>query len=196
MACLTLFPSLLLAETPEEKRRIEEQKRQNLQPSEVQILKEHKIEPQPMAPLDTLDLVYFAELVPKKVTFRYDVSKAIVVLLGVENQYIDLDSQIAFLKEKNLLPKKYASEFDPMQPLRKGITAYIFCKALGIKGGLALRLFGMSERYALKEIAFQGIMSSGNVNDIVSGEELVSVVMQATNYTAKRQKSGTVEPNE
>ena len=196
LLCLVLFPSLLIAQTPEERRGIEEDKREDLRPTEVRISDESKTEPPSKAPIDPIDIVYFAELIQKKVTFRYDACKALVVLMGVEDQYIGLDSQITFLKEKNLLPKKFESEFDPTQPLRKGLAAYMFCKALEIKGGLSLRIFGMSERYALRELAYQGIMPSGNVQDIVSGEELVSVLMQAANYLAQKQQVRTVNPEE
>lgn len=186
MLCLylVLFPSLAISQTLEEKRRIEEKKRESLKPSEVQIGKEKEAAPLIISPLD---LAYFTELMPKKVTFRYDACKMLVILMGVEDEYLDLDSQTAFLKEKNLLPKKYETEFNPMQPLRKGLVAYMFCQALKIKGGISLRVFGVSERYALKEIAFEGIMPSGNVKDIVSGEELVAAFIQATHYSAKKQ---------
>lgn len=189
MICLSLFPSPLIAQTAEEDRRVEERKREDLQPSEISIPIEKKEAPRPKAPIAPIDLVYFAELMPRRITFGYDACKALVVLMGVEDEYIDLDAQVAFLREKNLLPKKFESEFDPMEPLRKGLVAYMFCKALEIKGGLTLSIFGMSQRYAIKELVFQGIMSSGNVNDIVSGEELVLIITQAADYMAKRQQA-------
>ena len=195
LVCLSHFPSLSIAETLEEKRRVEEEKREDLRPSEVQI-REGKVALSPRAPFDPIDIVYFAKLMPKKVVFRYDACKALVVLVGVEDEYIDLNSQVAFLKKRNLLPKKHQSEFDPMQPLRRGLVAYMFCEALDIKGGLILRIFGMSQRYALKELAFQGIMSSGNVNDIVSGEELVLVFTQAVQYMEQKQSTGMEKPKE
>jgi predicted RNase H-like nuclease (RuvC/YqgF family) len=108
--------------------------------------------------------------------------------MNVENQYIDLGSQVTFLKQNKLLPKRYEKEFDPTKPLRKGLTAYMFCRALGIKGGIMLRLFGMTERYAIKELVHQGMMSSGDVDDIVTGEELIYLVTQAGNYMAKKQE--------
>ena len=127
----------------------------------------------------------------KRIAYRYDASKALVILMRVENQYISLDSQIHFLKKKNILPKKFESEFDPMEPLRKGLIAYMFSMALDIKGGVVLSLFGMSERYALKKLVYQGMMSSGNVKDIVSGEELISILTQAGNFKAKmREREG------
>lgn len=194
LLCLYLFPSLLLAESQEEKRKIEEEKRHSLRSSEIYASREKEVAPQPAVPLEPEDLIYFIELTPKRITYGYDACKAIVVLMGVEYEYIDLNSQTAFLKEKKLLPKKIESEFDPMQPLRKGVAAYMFCKALGIKGGITLRLLGMNQRYAIKELSYEGIMSSGNTNDIVSGEELVSIVTQAADYKSKREQTSKPRP--
>lgn len=186
LVAFIIFPSLLLAQTPEQARRIEEQKRENLLPTEGQTSKVKKKTP---PPLDPIDFVYFAELMLKKITYRYDISKAIVILMGVENQFIDLGSQITFLKNENILPKKFdKKEFDVTKPLRKGLTAYMFCKALKIKGGILLTLFGVNQRYALKELVHQGVMSSGNVKDVVSGEELVLILTRAGIYMAKKQK--------
>ena len=179
-----IFPSLLPAQTPEQARRIEEQKRENLRPTEGQTSKVKKKTPQP---LDPIDLVYFAELMLKKIAYRYDICKAIVILMGVEDRFIDLGSQITFLKNENILPKKFEKkEFDVTKPLRKGLTAYMFCKALKIKGGILLTLFGVNQRYALQELVHQGVMSSGHVKDVVSGEELVSILTRAGNYMAKK----------
>ncbi len=184
LVAFIIFPSLLMAQTPEQARRIEEQKRETLRPTEGQTSKEKKKAPQP---LDPIDLIYFAELMLKKVAYRYDVCKALVILMGVEDRFIDLGSQITFLKNENILPEKFEKkEFDPTKPLRKGLTAYMFCKALKIKGGILLRLFGVNQRYSLQELVHQGVMSSGNVKDVVSGEELVLILTRAGNYMAKK----------
>lgn len=181
-----VFPSsLLVAEMREEKRRIEEEKRKDLLPEKIQPSKQHRKMPIKFAPDD---LLYFSGLLPKKVTFRYDACKTLVVLLEVKDQYIDLDSQIIFLKERNFLPKKFEKEFNPMEPLRKGLLAYMLYSALEMRGGISLTLFGRSERYSLKELVFQGIMSEGNTKDIVSGEELFSITIQALNYMEKKKQ--------
>ncbi len=111
LVSFVMFPSLLMAQTPEQARRIEEEKREALRPTETQAVKEKKTSP---PPLDPLDLIYFAELMLKKVAFRYDACKALVLLTKVENQYIDLGSQIIFLRGKKILPKRCEKEFDPM----------------------------------------------------------------------------------
>jgi len=180
-----IFPSILMAQSLEEKRRIEEGKRESLRPTEGRVPEEKK---RTAPPLDPIDLVYFAELMMKRIAYRYDACKALVILMGVENQFIDLGSQIAFLRKENILPKSFETEFDPTKPLRKGLTAYMFNKALDIKGGLILSLFGINERYSLKELVYQGMMASGNVKDIVSGEELISILTQAGNFKANKDK--------
>ena len=73
----------------------------------------------------------------------------------------------------------------------KILCTYMFSKAFDIKRGVILSLFGMSERYALKELVYQGMMSPGNVKDIVSGEELISILTQTGDYRAKmREREG------
>ena len=72
--------------------------------------------------------------------------------------------------------------FDPMKPLRRGLTAYALRKVLNIKGGVFLNLFKENERYALKELAYEGIMSSGNIREILSGDELAATMTRAINY--------------
>ncbi len=185
---ISLSPAVLMAETAEEKRRIEEEKRDQLRPSET-----HPGETQPRGekkeetlPLSFVDRIYFAELMTRKISFRYDASKIFVLLMGVENQYIDMNSQIIFLKEKNFLPKKFEADFRPREPLRKGLFAYMLYKALDVKGGISLSLFGVSERYALKELVYQGILASGNTDDILTGEELVSTTMRAAEFISEK----------
>lgn len=183
---IIFFPFVLMAETAEEKRRIEEEKRDELRSSETHPSRQQE---EKTLPLSFVDRIYFAELMTRKISFRYDASKIFVLLMGVENQYIDMNSQIIFLKEKNFLPKKLEADFSPREPLRKGLFAYMLYKALDVKGGITLSLFGISERYALKELVYQGILASGNENDILTGEELVSTTMRAADFISKKNLS-------
>jgi len=191
MKKLTLFfllciflPTFLWAKTAEDNRRIEEEKRESLRSTEEQLYP--KRQPFPEQPPEYIDLSYFRELLSKRVVFLSDATKALVILLGVEAQEKDFASQTAFLKEKNIVPKNFAVETGQHKPLRKGLAAYMFCQALQIKGGIWLRLFGASQRYALKELVFEEIMLPGNLNDIISGNELVVIFTNAAEYLAKR----------
>lgn len=182
---LLFLPSFLLAKTAEDDRRIEEEKRKSLAPTEIEILRK---KPAILEPREPVGLDYFRELLSKDIALNSDLSKAIAVLLGIEDAQPNFDSQLSFFKQDGILSQKMAAEFYPQAPLRKGVAAYIFCKALKIKGGIWLRLLGMNQRYALKELVFEEIMAAGNVNDIVSGKELVISLTKAIEYMTAETK--------
>lgn len=76
-------------------------------------------------------------------------------------------------------------------PLRKGAAALLFCRVLDIHGGIWMRLFPNSERYALRELVFEGIMSAEGTGEIVTGRELVAIFVAAVDYMEK--KGGRLE---
>jgi hypothetical protein len=174
-------PLASAAPGPQDERRIEEQKRKVLKSTEVHYQKKSPTQPSQLTRLQPEDLIYISELSFRKITYGYDLCKLIVVLKGIENEYIGLDAQAAYLKDQNYLPKRMRDTFDPMKPLRRGLTAYVLRKVLNVKGGIFLNIFKESERYALKELTYDGIMSSGNIHEILSGDELASTMTRAIN---------------
>lgn len=186
--CLLILFSLFYsvceaaAPGPQDERRIEEQKREDLKSTKAGYQKKKDTSQAEPSHLQPDDIFYIADMSFRKITYGYDLCKTIVILKGVDEQYIDLDSQVAYLKEQHLLPKKLQDSFDPMKPLRRGVTAYALRKALNVNGGIFLNIFRESQRYALKELAYEGIMSSGNINEIMDGDELAAAMTRAVNY--------------
>ena len=183
VVCL-IFPSrwVLAAPSPQDNRRIEERKRENLESTKTQHQTKKRKQPSRAAPLQPDDIVYITEMSFRKITYGYDLCKMIVILKGTENEYIGLDAQVTYLKEQNFLPNKLRNTFDPMKPLRRGLTAFVLRNVLDVKGGIFPRIFKESERYALKEMTYEGAMSSGNIHTIISGDELASTITRAVNY--------------
>lgn len=179
------LPAFLSAGSVKDEKRIEEDTRTSLRPTETQPSLDIRTIPEP----PSLELKYFQELFSQKIVTRKETIRAFLILLGKEKEVPDFDSQIAFLKEKGILPQKIADEFSPDEPLRKGLAAYMFCQALGIKGGLWLRLFGMNQRYALRELAFEGIMPRGNTDDLLSGKEFVLILTGAAEFLAEKTRT-------
>jgi hypothetical protein len=70
----------------------------------------------------------------------------------------------------------------PGDPLRKGQLAYIIIKGCAIKGGLTMRLTGVSERYALRECTFLNLLVRGSTGNYVSGLELLGSMGRAEKY--------------
>lgn len=128
---------------------------------------------------------YFRELADRKATFLSDGFYSVCLLLGVADKYNNFESQKNFLKEKGMLPAKL-TDLRPEAPLRKGVAAYMFCRALEIKGGALMRVFGASERYALRELVFSELMKEGHPRELVSGKELLSILLRTSDYKANK----------
>ncbi|HBR15906.1 MAG TPA: hypothetical protein DD723_10290 [Candidatus Omnitrophica bacterium] len=180
---LVVGPTWVRAQSVEEKRRIEEERRQDLLPGEV-LSPEHQEMGVPESVFDKQ--IFFADLLSQEAILRSEAYQAFVILMGVENQYKETTAQFHFLLENGFLPQYLRVESDHYQPLSKGQAAYIFCKILEIKGGVVLRIWGVSQRYALKELVYEGIMSKGLVNDLMSGGDFIFTLKRAADYMAQR----------
>ena len=170
-------------------RRIEEEKRRSLQPTEVAA---GSLEPANEAVNKNHSSQYINGLFLKNPAYRYDLYKVIAIILGVESKYTDLDSQIEFLKINKIIDEGLPINFKLDKPLRKGLTAYLFCRALDLRGGILARIIGLNERRAIKELDFQGIISDGNVSDYVSGKELIIILTRAANFIAQTENKKNI----
>ncbi|KPK99203.1 MAG: hypothetical protein AMJ95_00155 [Omnitrophica WOR_2 bacterium SM23_72] len=179
--------SPLSAETLKDQRRLEEEARDDLRFTEPQpsVISEPVLEDSSF-----IDLSFFQELLSKTYLVRCDAIRPVLILLDEEEVMSgDQAAQIHFLKEKNILPARVAVDFSPEKPLRKGLLAYMFCQALGMKGGIGARIFGMNQRYALNELVFAGVMPEGSKDDVVSGPEFISFFTKAAEYLAQKNEA-------
>ena len=67
-------------------------------------------------------------------------------------------------------------------------SARLVCQALGIKGGLSMRMFGPSERYCYKEAVFLKLVPAGNQRRLISGAELLAVFDRCSRYQDEQKK--------
>jgi hypothetical protein len=173
-----------MAQSPEDKRRVEEEKRGDLKLSEF-------YPPESEAAAPSVDRsgqnAYITKLLKKDVSDLSDAYQALVILMGAGDQFSGPDSQYDFLVENGIVSERIGTKGNYGGPLRKGAAAYMFAQAMGIKGGIVLRTFGLSQRYAFKELVYQGIMFPGNVHDVMSGRELIWTLTQAADYMAEKQ---------
>jgi hypothetical protein len=160
--CLLLMPVSVFAASAEDTRGIEEDKRKSLAPTEIQQYPATAAE-EPGS--DKENYAYLLELYNKKLSSVADACRAISILLGKDEQFVQ--------------------KIDQQGPLTKGQAAYMLCQALEIKGGLWLRLLGLNQRYALRELVYEGIMFSGSVQDFMSGRELISTLNRAADYASR-----------
>jgi len=83
-----------------------------------------------------------------------------------------------------IVPAKWRCASD--SPATKARLAYMVCRVAKIKGGLTIRLFGLSQRYALRECVYLKIVLPGAEYKPVSGREVLAILKRAEDYMRKR----------
>jgi hypothetical protein len=131
------------------------------------------------------DTSYFRELVNKGNATVYDGYRMIAILLsGQDNPdatYTELQSALSGLKT---IPTGWKSKKES-DFLTRSELAYMLFKSLEMKGGLTMRIFGVSERYAFRECVDKKLIVEGYAGQLLSGEELISILAEAEKYQQK-----------
>jgi len=137
----------------------------------------------PQARADTpgeTDAEFFMSLSYKKVAMLDDAYRAVAILTRGKDDLKEPAKCRDFLVERKIARGKWG--LAPDTPLTKGKLAYMVCQALGIKGGVTMRLFGPSQRYCLFECEFLELMTGGAPYEHVTGGELVSTIDRADQH--------------
>lgn len=167
-------------------KRVEEQTRTSLQPTEA-VIQENRPADKIILPEQAINQEYLKRLVRQAKARKVDAVYVVMVLLGKHKDFSSFEAQSSYLKQNGFFPK-YEDGSDLNELLTKGELAFMLCKALKIKGGLHLRIFGLSERYALFELAHQRIMILGHKNEIVTGRELVYSFLRSSDFLKDRSR--------
>lgn len=125
----------------------------------------------------TSDAQFFAELGYKDVAMAADTARALAILISEGKETgADYTACQAYLTKRGVLPDGWLHKAAPDAPTAKGRLAILVCKALGVKGGLWMRLLGPLPRLALHECAYLEVMAAGCDYGHVTGGELVGVI--------------------
>jgi hypothetical protein len=166
-------------------RRIEEEKRLSLQPTEAVI----DPQKQEVRPRQAINRDYFRRLVKQSRARKVDGVYTVMVLLGKAKQFKSFPEELQYLKDNGYIPK--GPDWDLKDSLTKGEMAFMLCKALKVKGGVHLRLFGVSPRYALAELVYMGIMVRGREDEVMTGKELAYTFIEAADHLAGKSSGKT-----
>ena len=116
----------------------------------------------------------------KQVAMIDDGYRAVAILTRGKDDLKEPGKCRDFLVGRKIAREKWG--LAPDKPLTKGKLAYMVCQALGIKGGVTMRLFGPSQRYCLFECQYLELMTGGATYEHVTGGELVSTIDRADQY--------------
>ena len=177
LACFSI--SFAWGQSAQDDRRQEEEKRDSLQPTEVQF---YPSEPKQFVKQESPQLLFLNELYSKKAATFSDALKVATILLRMYDPERDFIFDLAVMREKGIISRAISETAAADALLDKGTAAYMFCQALGVRGGIWMRLFGQNKRYCLRELVFEGIMQASGVHELTSGAELVDMFTRAVNY--------------
>jgi hypothetical protein len=139
------------------------------------------------APLERL--AFWHAIADAPVAGNDDAVHGLLLFLDGRDASPDYPARLAALRSRGLLPGGFDAPGGA--PVRRGTIAYALAKALDVKGGLTTRLFGMTPRYAVKELEFLGIFPPSSPNMVLSGNEFVGLISKAQDY----RDTGSADPS-
>jgi hypothetical protein len=139
----------------------------------------------PASPPASSDARFFGELAYKDIATAADAARALTILVS-EGTRTDEDFAEckAYLRSRSVV-NHWLSDSKRDDPADKGHLAALLCRALGIKGGLWMRLLGPLPRLALHECIYLNLMITGAEYEHVGGGELVGIIDRADRFRLK-----------
>lgn len=135
---------------------------------------------------DDSDARFFGELGYKDCATAADAARALAILVSEGKQRTgDFGACKAYLAQRGVLPDGWLDKAKADEPVEKSNLARLVCRAMGIKGGLWMRLLGPLPRLALRECIYHELMAGGADYAYVSGGELVGVIDRCDRWRAK-----------
>ena len=136
---------------------------------------------------------FWHALAQQKVTDNDEAFHGLLLFLDASDPNPDYASRVKALEGRRLLPADFADPAD--QAVTRGVLAVALVKALHIDGGLALHLFGPTQRYAVRELVFQGLYPPSSENQTFNGTEFLGIIGKMEDYQkARRPLPGGLAP--
>ena len=146
--------------------------------------------PAMMAHGDEANMDFWYALATDRICSNDEAFHGLLIYLEQDNKASTYDERVTYLKSLGMLPDGFKGK--PEEAITRGTLAVALIKVLEIKGGIFLHLFNKSERYATRELVYEGIYPESTPNQIFSGSEFVGIIGQVEDY--QRSNPPTVSP--
>lgn len=143
-------------------------------------------------------LEFWHALAERPVTSNDDAFHGLLLFLDGEDPAADYADRLSTLRSRGLLPGGFDAPAD--RAVDRGTLAVAIVKALKIDGGLVMRVFGPSPRYAVRELQFMELYPPSSPHQTFSGTEFVGIIGKLEDYQRneerrrRRPKAGAPEP--
>jgi hypothetical protein len=102
----------------------------------------------------------------------------------------NFDERVKLMKYLGMLPDGFDGK--AKEAVTRGTVAVAVVKVLEIKGGIILHVFPKSERYATRELVFEGVYPPSTQNQVFSGSEFVGIIGRIEDYQRMMPKAAQV----
>lgn len=122
-------------------------------------------------PAATQELDYLDALNGQVVVTNDDAMHGLILFADGSDLSTDYAGRVKVAKEKGWVSEGWDRPANESATV--GWMAVAGCKITGIEGGLSMRLFGPTPRYATRELIYQGVLPLRTDNQSLSGAEFV-----------------------
>src|SRR5205807_916243 len=109
-----------------------------------------------------------------------DAFHGLLIYLDGDDAATGYEARVAMLKQRNMLPRDFNGAAD--DAIERGTLAVALVKALDLKGGLTMRVFGASPRYALRELVYRRIYPESSEQQLLSGAEFLGIMGRVEDF--------------
>ncbi len=126
------------------------------------------------------DAKFLYELSEKRYCTVDDVYRGMLYFIDGTDTADNFEQRTARLVMHEVIDKRWTHS--PNSPVTKGRIGYMLARAIGIRGGVMYNITGASERYALRELSYRGIVIGTSENAQITGSEYVGILGRADDY--------------
>jgi len=125
-------------------------------------------------------LDYWHEVATKPLISNDEAFHGLLLYLDAKDDATTYDQRVAALKSRGFLPKNFQKPASAA--LERGTLAVALAKHLNLRGGLTMRLTGVTPRYATRELEYRAVYPPSSPQQIFTGGEFVGVIGKAEDF--------------
>lgn len=140
---------------------------------------------------DDVQMEFWHRLAEKPMTSNNEAFHALLIFVDGEDSAERYYQRVDKLKRKGMLMKNFDGHAN--DAVSRGTMAVALLKALDLKGGVIISLFGPSPRYATRELRFRNIYPESSPNQTFSGGEFIGLIGRAQDWNDAQQAMAAAE---
>ena len=130
------------------------------------------------SPEDQLE--FWHTLASRSITSNDEAFHGLILFIEGQDDAADYAGRVEWLNEREMLPRDF--DLPSNEAVRRGTMAVAISRILEIKGGLVMRVFGPSPRYATRELQYLNILPPSSPHQTLSGMEFVGLIGRIEDY--------------